>query len=117
VTALKAAGETVIKNVGRLRFKESDRLSAMVTNLTALGGDVKVVGDCLFIHGGKRLKGGRVSGFGDHRIIMSMAIAAALCDEIIIEGWESVSKSYPMFFEEYKKLGGRAICQQALEKY
>lgn len=107
VVAAAAKGTTEIYNAGRLRIKESDRLAAMAENLTHIGADVTEKQDGLIIRGGKPLQGGVVKGFGDHRIIMSMAIAATLCQgDLTIEGFEAVNKSYPQFFEHFKMLGG-----------
>lgn len=109
VLALSKKGVTVIRNAGRLRLKESDRLNAVETSLNAFGGDVRVEGDSLIINGKGRIKGGRASGFSDHRIIMSLAIASLLAEgDCIIEGAESVKKSYPNFFDEFNRLGGKA---------
>ncbi|MEG6522459.1 3-phosphoshikimate 1-carboxyvinyltransferase [Desulfotomaculum sp. 1211_IL3151] len=107
VVAAAAQGTTEIYNAKRLRIKESDRLAAMAENLARLGADVTEKEDGLIIRGGKPLRGGSVNGFGDHRIVMSMAIAAKLCQrELIIAGAEAVEKSYPQFFDHYKMLGG-----------
>jgi 3-phosphoshikimate 1-carboxyvinyltransferase len=109
VVATAAAGTTVIYNAKRLRIKESDRLAAIAQSLSQIGADVTEMEDTLLIRGGKPLRGGVVQGFGDHRIVMSMAIAAALCtSELVIEGAEAVNKSYPQFFDDFKKLGGIA---------
>mgnify|MGYP000901076003 CR=1 FL=1 len=109
VVATAAAGTTVIYNAKRLRIKESDRLAAIAQSLSQVGADVTEREDALLIRGGKPLRGGVVQGCGDHRIVMSMAIAAALCEsELIIEGAEAVDKSYPQFFEHFKRLGGIA---------
>lgn len=109
VVATAAAGTTVIYNAKRLRIKESDRLAAIAQCLAQLGADVTERDDALLIRGGKPLRGGVVQGFGDHRIVMSMAIAAALCtSELVIEGAEAVDKSYPQFFNHFKRLGGIA---------
>ncbi|TEB04655.1 3-phosphoshikimate 1-carboxyvinyltransferase [Pelotomaculum schinkii] len=109
VVATAAAGTTVIYNAKRLRIKESDRLAAIAQSLSQVGADVTEREDALLIRGGKPLRGGVVQGFGDHRIVMSMAIAAALCEsELIIEGAEAVDKSYPQFFDHFKRLGGIA---------
>ncbi|MDD4237332.1 MAG: 3-phosphoshikimate 1-carboxyvinyltransferase [Desulfotomaculaceae bacterium] len=109
VVATAAAGTTLIYNARRLRIKESDRLAAIAQGLAQLGADVTEREDALLIRGGKPLRGGVVQGFGDHRIVMSMAIAGALCtNELIIEGAEAVDKSYPQFFNHFKRLGGIA---------
>lgn len=107
VVAAAAEGTTIIYNAQRLRIKESDRLAAMAENLARIGADVTEKKDGLSIRGGKPLKGGVVKGYNDHRIVMSMAIAAKLCQgELIIEGSEAINKSYPQFFEHYQMLGG-----------
>lgn len=107
VLACAATGETVLYNAARLRDKESDRLSSTAAMLRALGGQVREETDALCISGTGRLRGGTVDGAGDHRIVMSAAIAAAICDApVTIRGAEAVSKSYPGFFEDVKMLGG-----------
>jgi len=108
VVATQAEGETVFINAGRLRIKECDRLAAMKSCLSILGADIRETEDGLIIRGGKRLTGGTVPSFNDHRIVMSMAVAATVADgPVIIDGAEAVSKSYPTFFEDYRQLGGR----------
>lgn len=81
VTALAAsvlAEKTVIKNAGRLRLKECDRLSATAELLSALGADIKIQDDGFVINGSEAgLNGGNVNGFGDHRMVMTAAVAAA----------------------------------------
>lgn len=109
VAALAAVGEgtTRIVNAGRLRLKESDRLRAVSTELNKLGARVAEEPEGLTIEGVKRLSGGTVSGWNDHRIVMSLAVAAIRCDApVVIEGSEAVKKSYPHFFEDYRSLGG-----------
>jgi len=104
--AAAATGTTVIKNASRLRLKESDRLYATTRTLTVLGADVRETEDSLVINGRKRLKGGTVDAFGDHRIAMMAAIASAACDEpVIITGAEAVNKSYPAFWKHLADLG------------
>ena len=62
--------------------------------------------DRLTIHGGG-LRGGTADGANDHRVVMSAAIAGMFCREpVLIRGAEAVHKSYPDFFEDFKKLGG-----------
>ncbi len=101
-------GRSVIYGAKRLRIKESDRLKAISDALNSLGGDVRVTEDGLEIYH-KKLSGGIVDSAGDHRIAMSAAIAATICEhEVIIKGAESVEKSYPGFYEDYRKLGGTA---------
>ena len=76
--------------------------------LNTLGGNVKVLDDGLYIEPVEKLKGGKVDSFGDHRIAMCAAVAATRSeDDVVIENAESVEKSYPKFFEDYKTLGGK----------
>ena len=106
VLAANAVGETVIKNVERLRDKESDRLAAVLSMLGNLGIKASSDGKTLTIHGG-RLNGGNVDGVNDHRIVMSGAVAALNASgEIEISDAHAIKKSYPTFYEEFIKLGG-----------
>ena len=100
-------GATRLTNAARLRLKESDRLATVTKMLTALGGQVEEGPDWLAIPGTRFLKGGTVDGANDHRIVMAAAIAATRCTgPVTILGAEAVNKSYPRFWEEYKRLGG-----------
>ena len=107
VAAALAEGKTVIRGAARLRIKECDRLAAMRDGLSRLGAKIEETEDGFVIEGVKALRGGEVEGYNDHRIVMSMAVAAAACGEdIIISDMESINKSYPSFFEDYQSLGG-----------
>ena len=108
MAALRAGETTRLVNAARLRMKESDRLASVTVVLNALGADVAEGSDCLTIRGRDFLPGGvTVDSFRDHRIAMMAAIAATRCiDPVTITGAECVSKSYPDFWEEYKRLGG-----------
>ena len=109
VTAAFADGITVIKGAERLRIKECDRLAAMAEGLSKLGADISETKDGLIIKGVKSLHSGEVKGYNDHRIVMSLAVAGICADgDVIISDRESISKSYPKFFEDYRKLGGVA---------
>lgn len=102
-----ADGTTRIRNVGRLRIKESDRLKAMAAGLTALGFNVEELPDELTVHGGAPLgtPAGPVLSFDDHRIAMAFALAGLRLDGVVIEGAESVNKSFPEFWEIFEELG------------
>ena len=100
-------GVTVIKNAGRLRIKESDRIKSTAQLINNLGGNAKETDDGLIITGVKRLRGGKVESFNDHRIAMSAAIASIISDgPVEITDAEAVNKSYPAFWEDFKALGG-----------
>ena len=102
-------GKTEIINAGRLRIKECDRLAAVTQELNKLGAKVTEKSEGLIIEGVGELEGGvEVWSHKDHRIAMTLAIASTRCKApIIIKDYECVSKSYPHFFEDFKKLGGR----------
>ena len=107
VLACFGKGTSRITNIARLRYKESDRLSVPAECLNAIGGRVTVHEDSLEIEGVNSLKGGEIDGHNDHRIPMSMAIAATMCEQpLIIRGAECVRKSFPNFFDVYRSLGG-----------
>ena len=100
IAAALAEGDTVISGVKELRFKESDRISAMSEGLRRLGVDVEEREDGLTIRGRETLQGNKVRSFGDHRIAMSLAIAG-LCAEggVEIDDAQCVAISFPTFFD------------------
>lgn len=107
VLACFCRGTSRITNVARLRFKECDRLNVTADCLNALGGKVTAHEDSLEIEGVGELKGGEIDGHNDHRIAMSMAVAATRCTSpLLIRGAECVRKSFPNYFEVYKQIGG-----------
>lgn len=105
-------GETRIINAQRLRIKESDRLAAISEQLNLLGGIVIQKPDGLIIEGVNELRGAVTNGCNDHRIAMSIAIAATRAtEEVVVEDSDCVKKSYPNFWEDYQALGG-VICDR-----
>ncbi len=105
--AAAQTGETAIQNAARLRLKESDRLTAIHRVLEAFGVACTETSDGLLIPGGQTISGGETLGFGDHRMVMAAAIASVLAETpVTIDGAEAVEKSYPHFFEDFKRLGG-----------
>ncbi|MBS7268374.1 MAG: 3-phosphoshikimate 1-carboxyvinyltransferase [Candidatus Freyarchaeota archaeon] len=100
-----AEGKTDIFNAQHVRYKESDRVSAMAKELSKMGIRIDEKIDGLTIHGGK-LKGAHVETYNDHRILMALAVAALAAEgETIISGVESVDVSYPSFLEDMNFLG------------
>lgn len=98
VAALLAEGESVIEGAGELRVKEVDRLAALEGELSRLGGEIRVEGDALRIRGGRRLTGGTVDSRGDHRMAMSLAVAALFAEgETTIRDVACVDTSFPGF--------------------
>jgi 3-phosphoshikimate 1-carboxyvinyltransferase len=100
VAAALADGVTAINGVKELRFKESDRISAMTEGLHKLGVDVEEREDGMTIHGRETLQGNKVPSFGDHRIAMSLAIAGLRADGgVEIDDAQCVDISFPSFFD------------------
>lgn len=109
MAALRTGQTTRLVNAARLRIKESDRLASVTQVLNTLGADVTEGPDFLEIRGKEALAGGvTVDSFNDHRIAMMAAIAATRCEKpVTITGAQCVAKSYPDFWEEYQRLGGK----------
>lgn len=109
VLAALADGTTVIKNAGRLRIKESDRILAMETELKKAGVDISSTTDTITIKGGvtKTAPGGYTFfGHNDHRIVMSMAVLSTVLGQpSVIENANAINKSYPNFFEDLQQAG------------
>lgn len=94
-------------NIQRLRIKESDRVASTIAMIEALGGKAESTEDTLTVYG-TGYRGGTVDSVNDHRIAMSAAIASTVCTEsVTILGAEAVKKSYPHFWEEFSRLGGK----------
>jgi len=98
VAACLAKGTTVIKGIGELRIKETDRVRSMVTNLRRLGAEIEVRGNELRVKGGRVLRGARVSSYGDHRTAMSMLIAGLVTKgKVVVTSLDCINKSFPNF--------------------
>ena len=112
VVAACAEGTTTIRNIQRLRIKESDRVATVLEMLKNLGCNAILVtdpelpsGEALQITGQPYLRGGTVSSHNDHRIAMAAAIASLRCREpVIIQDPMAVRKSYPGFYEDLAKI-------------
>jgi 3-phosphoshikimate 1-carboxyvinyltransferase len=105
VAAACAEGVTTIREARELRVKETDRISAMATNLRKLGVMVDECDDGMTVTGVERLSGGNVDSFGDHRIAMSLAVAALVStDGITIADTDCVATSFPTFFPLLEKV-------------
>ncbi|MBE6928289.1 MAG: 3-phosphoshikimate 1-carboxyvinyltransferase [Ruminococcaceae bacterium] len=104
LVAACARGTTRIYGAQRLRIKESDRIASVCQALQSLGGSVCATEDGLFIEG-HTLCGGSVDSCNDHRIAMMAAIASCVCSgNIELCGAEAVDKSYPKFWDDFRKL-------------
>lgn len=104
VAAAAAEGTTRIHDAAELRVKESDRLTAVASELTKLGGRVDEHPDGLTVQGGQLL-GGEVGSYADHRMAMSLAVAAlAARGPVLIHGGDCVDISYPAFWSDLERL-------------
>jgi len=104
--ACAARGETRIYNASRLRLKESDRIAAIVQELTKLGADITETADGFVIRGGKKLHTARCSAHNDHRIAMMLAIMGGMCGGVELDDTDCIAKSAPRFLQEFTSLGG-----------
>lgn len=107
VLAAFSDGNTHIKNAGRLRIKESDRIAAMECELKKLGVNIRSEDNDIYIAGKPTYEGGVIfDGHNDHRIVMSLAVAATLCQQpCTIKDAQAVRKSYPQFFDDLQRVG------------
>jgi 3-phosphoshikimate 1-carboxyvinyltransferase len=111
VAAACAEGTSTFSDAAELKVKESDRIASMVAALRAIGVDAEAQPDGLTVSGGgdRRLAGGTVDSAGDHRVAMSMVVAAAAAAAPVrISGWDAVATSYPGFEEDYRRCLTRA---------
>lgn len=105
VAATAAEGTTVIRDAAELRVKESDRLAVMATQLNRMGASVRELPDGLEITGGTPLTGTDVDSHTDHRIAMSLAIAALIAQgPTVIHRAEAAAISYPDFTATLQRL-------------
>jgi 3-phosphoshikimate 1-carboxyvinyltransferase len=103
--AARAEGETVISGATELRVKESDRISAVVRNLQAIGVDAEERPDGMAIRGSRSPLSGRIETHGDHRIAMAFGVLGTMPgNEIDIITPECVSVSYPSFWSDLRRV-------------
>ena len=108
VLASYCDGVSEIRGVSRLRFKESDRIVSTSSMLSNCGIKCEYVDGTLKVYGGT-VVGGKVDSFNDHRIVMSASVLSlGAKDKVIIDGSQAVEKSYPLFFNDFKSIGGVA---------
>ncbi|PLX77694.1 MAG: 3-phosphoshikimate 1-carboxyvinyltransferase [Desulfuromonas sp.] len=107
VAAAVAEGVTTVRDAAELRVKETDRIAAMVSELSRLGVEVESLPDGMRINGRGEFAGGEVSSHGDHRIAMSLAMAAlAATGPVTIDDTSCTETSFPGF---WRLLAG--LCQ------
>jgi 3-phosphoshikimate 1-carboxyvinyltransferase len=107
VLAARADGETIFRDVGELRVKESDRLGLIAENVRAVGGHAEVRGDDLHVDGGDAPPRGRVRTAADHRIAMAFAVMNTLPGaRIEIDDLHCAAVSFPGFSETLRRIAG-----------
>lgn len=107
VAATQARGTTIVRDAAELRVKESDRITAIVSELSRLSAQIEERPDGFVIQGPTALRGATVSAHRDHRLAMSLAIAGLIASgQTIIEGADSIADSFPGFESLLRQLGG-----------
>jgi len=106
VLAATADGQTVVKDAGDLRNKETDRIETVVTELKKIGVDIEACDDGFIINGKASISGGaELETYGDHRLAMSFYVAGLVCkNEILIKNFDWVNISFPEFEELFSKI-------------
>ena len=100
-----AQGTTIIRDAAELRVKETDRIAATVEELSKLGAEIEELPDGMVIHGGKTLQGAECSSHYDHRLAMTLGVAALIArGETVIQDAEVVAVSYPAFWQDLERL-------------
>ena len=109
VLATRAEGDTVFRDVGELRVKESDRLGLIAENIRAVGGRAEVRGDDLHVQGVERPPRGRVRTAGDHRIAMAFTVLGTLPGaRISIDDMACAAVSFPGFSATLRSIAARS---------
>lgn len=107
LAAAKAKGKTIVRDARELRVKESDRIDTLCRQLGKMGIEIEAFEDGFAIEGPQELKAATVSSEGDHRIAMTLAIAALLAEgETVIENPQCIETSFPGFFRKLSELSG-----------
>ncbi len=105
VLATQAEGKTIVKGAAELRVKESDRITAIYTNLKNMGADIEEFSDGFSIIGPTQLTGSKIQTYHDHRIAMAFTIAGLFCNEpVILDDQECINISFPEFFTLMSRL-------------
>ncbi len=100
IAATQAEGATIVRDAAELRVKESDRIAALAQELRKLGAQIEEYEDGFTIQGPTPLHGAPVDAHNDHRLALSLAVAALIANgETQIDGWECVADSFPNFAE------------------
>jgi 3-phosphoshikimate 1-carboxyvinyltransferase len=106
VAASQAQGETVVRDAGELRVKETDRIATTVKELRRLGADIEDRPDGFVLRGPTQLQGARVHSHGDHRLAMALCVAGLVArGETRVEATDCIADSFPDFAQALARLG------------
>ncbi len=106
ILASQATGESAVLDADELRVKETDRIASMAKGLKAMGANVRVEGNSMFIKGPTKLVGAEIDSFKDHRTAMSFIVAGLVADgKTVVKDLDCINTSFPNFFELLKKVG------------
>jgi 3-phosphoshikimate 1-carboxyvinyltransferase len=109
LAVLGAASEEglIVRDAAELRVKETDRIETVADNLRRMGVEIETAPDGFRIAGKQRFRAARVASHGDHRIAMALAVAALAADgDVVIEGSEAASVSFPEFWSTLRGIAG-----------
>jgi len=107
VLAALCKGKSIVYGTERLKYKESSRAEVIKKEFKKLGIRVELFDNKVEIYGGQ-IMGGKVSANNDHRISMALSLMGLVSKEAVeIDGWESITKSYPDFFKDLEEVGGK----------
>jgi 3-phosphoshikimate 1-carboxyvinyltransferase len=109
ILALKCKNPIKITGISHARYKETDRVANISSQLIKFGADVKEEVDSIYIKPPIKIKNASIDSFNDHRLFMAFFIASLSTEESEIEGSESVDVSYPGFIDEMKSLGAKIL--------
>jgi 3-phosphoshikimate 1-carboxyvinyltransferase len=111
ILALKAKSPVVINGISHARFKETDRVKNITTELRKLGATVSETQNSISIRPPAVVKNASLESFDDHRLFMALAIASLLTNHSTLNGAESVDVSYPSFLDDLTRMGANiSVC-------
>jgi 3-phosphoshikimate 1-carboxyvinyltransferase len=107
ILSLKSINPVRIYGISHARYKETDRLKIIASELRKLGVNTKLSSDEIMIISPKKLKNACLNSHNDHRLFMSFVIAAMLTEKSVVDGLESVDVSYPSFVHDMRRIGAK----------
>lgn len=107
ILSLKARNKTTVTGVSHARYKETDRVSNLSSQLTKFGAQIKEDNDSITVHPPDKLKSAAINSFDDHRLFMAFTLASLSTEHSIIDNADSVDVSFPNFVSELKGLGAQ----------